>query len=239
MNKEKYVPENEHLTVKALPEDERPYEKCEKYGPSALTDAELLAVIIRSGTQNLRSMDLACKVMNLDERYSGINCLFHLGIRELKRVKGIGRVKAIQLVCAGELARRINIRDTLERRYFGDVGTAAAYFTDLLGYLEHEEVHVLYLDIKLKFITSECVYKGTLDKSMLEPREIFAGALKINAACFILAHNHPSGDPSPSDTDIASTRRIRDCGNILGIRMFDHIIVGNGRYVSLKEEGII
>ena len=239
MNRGKNTHDNEHLTVKALPEEERPYEKCERYGPAFLTDAELLAVIIRSGTHDQRATDLAFRILNLDSRYNGINSLLHLSVGELKRIRGIGRAKAVQLVCAGELARRISLKERLERDNFSEVSAAAGYFIDRMGFLEHEEVHVMYLDTKLGFITSECIYKGTLDRSILEPRGIFSAALKCNAACFILAHNHPSGDPAPSDMDIAATKRIRDCGNIMGIRMFDHIIVGDGIYVSMKEEGIL
>ena len=227
------------LTIKELPEDERPYEKCEHFGPESLSDAELLAVVIRSGSANEKSTDLACRVLKLHSGYSGVNCLFHLSKSELMSIYGIGRVKAIQLLCAAELARRMNRQEAVDTLRFVEPAAAIAYFDELMRYLEHEEVHVAYLDMKLKLISSECVYKGTLNRSLLEPREIFSGALKANAAFIVLAHNHPSGDPTPSDMDVVSTARIRECGNIMGIKLYDHIIVGYNGCMSMREAGMI
>ena len=227
------------LKIKDLPEDERPYEKCERFGPEILSDAELLAVVIRSGTVSERSTDLACRVLKLHSGYSGVNCLFHLSRSELMSISGIGRVKAIQLLCTAELARRMNREEACESLSFIEPAAGIAYFDELMRHLEHEEVHVAYLDTKLKLISSECVYKGTLNRSLLEPREIFAGALRANAAFIVLAHNHPSGDPSPSDMDIVSTARIRECGNIMGIKLYDHIIVGYSGCLSMKMSGMI
>ncbi len=249
MNKEKEssqkhdIPQNdtdrEYLKIKDLPEDERPYEKCERSGPESLSDAELLAVVIRSGTANLRSTDLAYRILKLHSGYSGVNCLFHLSRSELMSIHGIGRVKAIQLLCAAELAKRMNREETISKLNFLDPASAISYFDELLRHLEHEEVHAAYLDINLKLIGSECVYKGTLNRSFLEPREIFASALRMNAAYIVLAHNHPSGSCRPSDMDISATARIRECGNIMGIKLHDHIIVGFDGCMSMKEEGII
>ncbi|MCR5684297.1 MAG: DNA repair protein RadC [Lachnospiraceae bacterium] len=222
-----------------MPEDERPYEKCEKYGPAALTDAELLAVVIKSGTQNERAVDLAYRVLKLNPVYTGINCLFHLSMPDLKQIGGIGRVKAIQLVCVAELSRRMNRAETLCNVNFSEAEQTAKYYMEYLRHMEHEEVHAAFLDVKMKLLTSECVFKGALSKSLLEPREVFSLALKYNAAGIILAHNHPSGDPTPSPEDVASTNRIRACGEYLGIRLYDHIVIGQNRYVSMKELGII
>ena len=227
------------MKIKDLPEDERPYEKCEKFGPGSLSDAELLAVLIKAGTPELRVTDLACSILKLHEGYSGLNCLYHLSMKELMSIPGIGRVKAIQLMCAAEMARRMSIDEDYKRVSFTDPSIAMAYFSDRLRHLEHEEVHVAYLDQKMRLICSECVYKGTLNRSLFEPREIFAGALRANAAFIIIAHNHPSGDPVPSEMDISSTGRIRECGNIMGIRLYDHIIAGYEGCVSMREEGII
>ena len=227
------------LTIKEMPEDERPYEKCEKYGVSSLTDAELLAIVIKSGTHGDRSIDLAYRVLKLNPVYPGINCLFHLDAGQLKGIKGIGRVKAIQLLCVAELSKRMSRAEKLCNMDFSDPDRVAGYFMEYLRHLEHEEIHVAYLDVKKKLLTSECIFKGTLHRTTLEPREIFSGALKVNAAFFILAHNHPSGDPAPSPEDIVSTKRIRDCGEFMGIRLCDHIVIGQNRYVSMKRLEII
>ena len=227
------------LKIKEMPEDERPYEKCEKYGPSSLSDAELLAVVIKSGTKNERSIDLAYRVLKLNPVYTAINCLFHLDMKTLMRINGIGRVKAIQLVCIAELSRRMNRAETLAGVAFTDAELIAGYYMEHLRHLEHEEVHASFLDIKCRMLASECLFKGTLSNTVLVPREVFSTALKYNAASFVLIHNHPSGDPTPSPDDIACTRRIRDCGEFMGIRLHDHIVIGQNRYVSMKETGMI
>ena len=154
-------------------------------------------------------------------------------------IEGIGRVKAIQLQCAAELARRMNREESVNKLSFHDPASTITYFDELLRHLEHEEVHAAYLDIKLRLISSECVYKGTLSRSFLEPREIFVSALRMNAAYIVIAHNHPSGNCRPSDMDISATARIRECGNIMGIKLHDHIIVGFDGCMSMKKEGII
>ena len=227
------------MKIKDMPEDERPYEKCEKYGPGSLSDAELLAVVIRSGSKHVRSTELAMRILKINSACSGLNCLFHIGMRELMGINGIGRVKAIQLVCAAEMARRMNQQENDRKIVFEDSKAAVGYFYDRMRYLEHEEVHAAYLDLKMRLIISECVFKGTLNRSLFEPREIFARALKYNAASVILAHNHPSGVAKPSEMDIAATGRIAECGKILGIKLLDHVIVGNEGCVSMKESGII
>ena len=227
------------MKILDMPEEERPYEKCEKYGPSVLSDAELLAVVIRSGSRQFRSTELACKILRLNSAYSGVNCLFHIGLKDLMSVSGIGRVKAIQLVCAAELARRMNQQENVPKTVFDTPGAAIGFFSDRMRHLEHEEVHAAFLDLKLRLIVTECIYKGTLNRSLFEPREIFTKALKYNAASVILAHNHPSGNSSPSDADITATRRIDECGKILGIRLYDHVIIGYEKCVSMKEEGYI
>ncbi|MCR5324754.1 MAG: DNA repair protein RadC [Lachnospiraceae bacterium] len=246
MKKEKQVPQNHdmqqntaYLKIKDLPENERPYEKFEKYGPESLSDAELLAVVIRCGAAKLRSTELAYRILKLHSSYSGVNCLFHLAMKDLMKINGIGRVKAIQLLCTAELARRMAREEAIGKLKFDEPASAIAYFDDLLRHLEHEEVHVAYLDMKLKLLGSECVCKGTLNHSLIEPREIFIGALRANAAFIVLAHNHPSGNPRPSDMDITATSRIRECGNIMGIKLYDHIIIGYDGCISMREKGMI
>ena len=234
-----FYADQEYMRIKDLPEDERPYEKCEKFGPESLSDAELLAVVIRSGTANIRATELAYRILNLHSGYSGVNCLFHLSRSDLMTVKGIGRVKAVQLLCAAELARRMNRQETVNKLSFLETSSAIGYFDECMRHLEHEEVHTAYLDTRLRLICSECIFKGTLNRSFLEPREIFAAALRVNAAFIVLAHNHPSGNCGPSEMDILATARIRECGNIMGIKLHDHIIVGFDGCMSMKEKGFV
>ncbi len=247
MKNEKKNPENhdpravfeDHMKIRDMPEEERPYEKCEKYGPAVLSDAELLAVVIRTGSRQFRSTELAYKILKLHTAYTGVNCLFHMGMNELTGINGIGRIKAIQLICCAELARRMNQEENAQKLVFDDPSAAIAYFSDRMRHLEHEEVHAAYLDMKMRLISSECIYKGTLNKSVFEPREIFSNALRCNAAYLILAHNHPSGNATPSDADISATKRIDECGKIMGIKLYDHVIIGYDGCVSMKEEGLI
>ncbi len=228
-----------HMRIPDMPEEERPYEKCERYGPSALSDAELLAVVIRSGSAQFRATELACRILKLNSAYHGLNCLYHVSMKELMSICGIGRVKAVQLVCAAELARRMNREESVQKPVFDSPEAAIGFYRNIMSHLEHEEVHAAYLDVKLRLITSECVFKGTLSRSLFEPREIFAGALRYNAAFIILAHNHPSGIAEVSESDTASTLRIDKCGKILGIMLYDHIIIGRENSISMKEEGYI
>lgn len=230
---------NYYLTVKELPESERPYEKCEHYGPGALSDAELLAVIIRTGTQNERASDLAAKILMLCADKPGLLGLNYLTFKELSSVRGIGKVKAIQLLCVVELTRRMAKAKGKELLKLSAPETVAEYYMEEMRHLPREESLVLFLDAKNRRITDMVIASGTVNSSIMSPREIFLNALKQDAVGIILIHNHPSGDPAPSGEDISVTRRVRDAGNLIGIRLMDHIIIGDNTYVSFKEKGIL
>jgi len=228
-----------YLKVNELPESERPYEKCEKYGPSVLSDAELIAVIIRTGSRNERSTELACRILSLHGGKYGPAVLNHLSFKELTKVKGIGRVKAVQLLCAAELSRRVSMHTTEKSVYFKNAHTIASYFMESMRHLEREQVRVVFLDSRMKLIGEKVLYEGTVGMAPLEAREILREVLKYDAVYFILLHNHPSGDPEPSSTDISSTIRIKEGGQNIGVRLFDHIVIGDNRYVSMKEAGYL
>lgn len=227
------------LMMKELPVSERPYEKCVKYGATSLSDAQLLAVIIRTGCDTLRATDLAERILNLSENKKGLAILNYLTINELKKVRGVGNVKAIQLQCVAEIAKRIAKSNNCEKFCVSSPSALAQHFMSEMRFLTREQLMIVLLDTKNKIISSKTLSMGTVNSSLVSPRELFIEALKNDAVSVAVLHNHPSGDPTPSKEDIAITKRIMEAGNIIGIQLIDHIIIGDGKYVSLKERGLI
>jgi len=230
---------NQFLTVKNLPETERPYERCEKYGAEFLSDAELLAVIIRTGTKHTRSVDLAHQILNLSGQTSGLNYLHKLKMKDLQKIKGIGKVKSIQILCVLELSRRIAKASAGERINFNHPSSIAAYYMEDMRYYQQEHLVLVMLDTKHNMIKDSLISKGSVNATIVDPRMIFIEALRYHAVNIILVHNHPSGDPTPSNEDIAVTKKIADAGTLLGIRLSDHIIIGDKQYESLHMKGIV
>lgn len=229
----------EYLTVKEMPESERPYEKFEKKGAECLSDAELLAVIIRTGTRNERSIELAQRVLLHSKVHKGLDILNHISLKELQAVKGIGRVKAIQLLCVAELAKRIAMQEAADGKLFNSDDIIAGYYMQSMRCLSREQVVLVMLDTRGRLIADKIISIGTINASLVSAREIFCEALRNNAANVVILHNHPSGDPGPSNDDIRLTKRVIEAGNIIGIPLLDHIIIGDNRYLSLKREGYI
>lgn len=228
-----------YFTMKELPESEQPYEKLEKYGVSYLSDAELVAVLIKNGTRNKNSVELATEILNLHPVYKGLMGLHHLTGQELKRVDGIGKVKAAQLLCAAELSNRMSKQRRPERKPFHSPKTVAEFFMQEMRTRDIETTIVVYLDNRCRLIRYEEMFMGTISSCVASPREIMKRALQHDAACFILIHNHPSGDPTPSEADLELTDRVREAGELIGIGLVDHIILGDCQYVSLHERGHI
>lgn len=228
-----------YLTVKELPVSEQPYEKCEKYGASALSDAELLAVIIRTGTKRQRAIDLAVNVLNYSKTSSGLKSLNYLTIQDLTKINGIGRVKAIELLCLTELTKRMAKDIHQDNIKFITPKSVADYYMQDMRHLTSERVLLLMMDSKSKLIKDMVISLGTVNTSIMPSREVFVQALKHESVNIILIHNHPSGDPSPSSEDIRVTKRMQEAGNLVGITLMDHIIIGDNRYISLKEQGLI
>jgi DNA repair protein RadC len=217
---------------------ERPYEKCERYGAGVLSDAELLAVIIRTGTKQQRVIDLAVNILNYSTAYPGLKGLNYFTMKELMKIKGIGRVKAIELLCLTELTRRMakeNMRDSIRLTTPQNV---ADYYMQDMRHLTREQVLLIMLDSKNKLIKDMVISEGTVNTSIMPTREVFVQAVKQEAVNIILLHNHPSGDPTPSAEDIRVTKRLAEAGNLIGISLMDHIIIGDNRYISLKEQGL-
>ncbi len=230
---------NRYLTVKELPESERPYEKCERFGPEALSDAELLAVIIRSGTKKERAVDLAVRVLNRPGAKKGLSALFYYSRQELQKIKGIGKVKAIQLCCVAELAKRMHTTADAEKELFSSPGSIANAYMERMRHCRTEEIILLMLDTKGRKIADEVISKGTVNMAVLEPREVLCTALRYEAVFLILLHNHPSGVPTPSDADITVTRRLAKACEITGIELRDHIVIGDNCYLSMAEKGFL
>ena len=228
-------------TIKELPETERPYEKCLREGADALSDSELLAVILKTGTKGSSSLDLANEILNFlqNSSYPGLVGLHYISLEELTKIHGIGRVKAIQLKCIGELSKRIATSAAKSDLSFHDPVTIARYYMEQLRHEEQEVMVCMMLDSKNHLLGEQILTKGISNATLITPREVFLAALKYHAENLILVHNHPSGDPMPSQCDLDVTERIREAGEILGIQLLDHIIIGDHRYMSFREQGYL
>lgn len=227
-----------NLTIKDMPEDTRPYEKCFKYGTSALSNEELLAIIIRTGTCGESSFVLASRILSIKNGDSSLVSLMHLSVEELMKIKGIGKVKAIQIKCICELSKRIAMTTAENQLDFSKPETIANYYMESCRHLEVEQLIVIYLDTKCRKICDRVLFSGTVNRSLISSREIFIEALRVNAVNIVILHNHPSGDATPSKDDIISTKRLAEAGKIIGITLVDHIVIGDRRYTSLKETGV-
>lgn len=225
-------------TMKELPLSERPYEKVEAEGVERLSDKELLTVLIRTGTKAERADQVALRLLDYCGE-EGLQALWNLDMEELKALPGIGRVKAIQLVCVCELAKRIARGKRLFGTKVSSPEDVVSYYNMQLKYQQKECLILIVLDSKNRILADEILSLGTLNASIADPREIFLAALKKNGAAVILLHNHPSGDPTPSREDILTTERIEKAGRLLGIPLNDHIILGQNSYISLKGEGYL
>ena len=224
------------FTIKEMPEEMRPRERMLRNGPEALTDVELIAILLRSGTPTSTALELAAQLL---ARFEGIRGLMAAGIEELQEVKGIGPAKAIEVRAALELGRRVAAAPAAERPVIRTPDDAAAVVMENFRHLDREHFGVLVLNTKHQVLAHERVSVGTLNSSSVHPREVFKNAVRRNAAALVLVHNHPSGDPTPSRQDIELTRRLVEAGQIMGIEILDHIIVGDNKYTSFKAEGLL
>ena len=223
--------------IKDLPEVERPYEKCLKYGADHLSDAELLSAILRTGTQGLSAYDLANNIIRSDVSNS-ILSIMHLTKEELLRIKGVGNAKAVQILCISELAKRISLERASHSLKMNVPSSIANYYMEHMRHLEQEQLIVIYVDSKCNMIKDKTISKGSINQSYVCNREILVEALKCEAVGFILLHNHPSGDPSASTADISSTKNLNKACKLIGLNLLDHIIIGDRCYTSFIESNI-
>ena len=223
-----------------ITKQELPYEKFLKYGPECLSEAELLAIILRTGTKDCSSVELAGQILELaGSPYKGLLGLYHISVEELKQLRGIGEVKAVKIKCIAELSMRMAKARKAPLLKFTSPNSVAEYFMEELRHEEKEKVILLCLDNKAQLISRTVLSVGTVNASLLSPREVFQYALRVHAVHIMVLHNHPSGDPMPSRQDMEITRRLLKTGELMEIPLIDHIIIGDNKYISFKEAGLL
>jgi len=225
-----------HYKISRWPEKERPRERLIQQGAHQLTEAELLGILIGKGTKKKTAIDLARELL---DRYESLENLFSRSPSELMKVKGIGSAKAATLSAAFQLVRRIQSQKSKDRPSFKRARDVADYFLPLMKDLRKEVFKILLLNRANRLIKEATISEGTLDASIVHPRDVFREALLESAAGVILLHNHPSGNPAPSEDDIRITKQLVEAGKVMGIKVYDHIILGAEAYRSLADEGII
>lgn len=225
--------------IKDLAHCERPYEKALEYGIESLSDSELLAVVLRSGTKDVSSISLANSILNAHIVHKGIYGLKHLRRDDLLKIKGIGDIKATQIMAITELAVRLNQTVKKQNICFDNPKSIAEYYIDKCKYASKEQSYLMLFSNSCMLIKEILLSEGTIRLSLMSPREIYIEALKYEAVHIVLIHNHPSGNPEPSEADINTTLRIKEAGQLMDIELADHIIVGSDSYVSLLERGIL
>ena len=230
--------EGKKATMKNLPLQEMPYEKCWSSGAGSLTDAELLSIILRTGSRGEPALELSRKVLSLTAE-EGLLGIYHTSLSELTKIRGIGKVKAIQLKCIAELSRRMAKQQARQNLIFTEPETVAEYYMEDFRHEEQENLLLILLNSKGKLLGEEVISKGTVNATLISPREIFLCALSYHAVSIILLHNHPSGNPQPSQEDILLTRRVKESGELLGIELLDHIIIGDHQAVSFRMEHLV
>jgi len=224
-----------HPTIKDLPVEERPRERLKKYGAGSLANAELLAIILRTGVGGENVLSLSTRLL---AKFGGLMGLARASFSELCGEKGIGVAKAAQLKAAMELGRRLLIASPGERPQVKSPADAANLLMMEMSFLEQEHMRLILLDSKNYVLDTPTMYIGSLNTSVIRVGELFREAIKQNCAAIIVVHNHPSGDPTPSPEDVAVTELLTQAGQLLDIDVLDHLIIGQQRYVSLKERGL-
>ena len=217
-----------------------PYERFMTFGPGSLTEEELLAIIIRTGTRTATPMEIAAKVLSIGgAREQGLNSLYHVSLQELMKIDGIGEVKAVKLKCLAELSRRMASDRTMKKLIFTEPESIAAHYMEQLRHEEKEQVLLISLNHRMKLVDETVISVGTVNSSLLSSRDIFIHALRQGAVNILILHNHPGGDPTPSGADLLITDKIRRAGQLLDIKLLDHIIIGDHSYVSFKEKKLL
>ncbi|WP_411953554.1 RadC family protein [Alkalibacillus sp. S2W] len=227
---------NHSILIRDVPESERPRERLMEVGATALSNQELIAILLGSGSKGFSSLSLATNVL---KHFEGISLLRDATINELTTITGIGNAKAIQLMAALELGKRIQTYKARDQYVVKSPEDGANFLMEDFRGLHQEHFVALYLNTKNQIIHRQTIFIGSLNSSIVHPREVFKEAIKRSAASVICAHNHPSGDPSPSNEDIQVTRRLYESGKVIGIELLDHLVIGDQKFISLKEKGYL
>lgn len=223
------------LTVREMPNDERPRERLERYGAATLQNSELLAILLRTGLPGENVIDLS---MRLLRDFGGLAGLVSADLSELCKAHGLGLAKATQLKAALEIANRLAALGPEQRPQIREPGDVARLLMLEMAYLAQEQLRVICLDTKHRVIAQQTVYQGTINSSAVRAAEVFRPAITRACLSIIVVHNHPSGDPTPSPEDVRTTQQLREAGALLDIELLDHIIIGRHQHVSLKERGL-
>lgn len=226
-----------HIPIRYWAEDDRPREKLINRGVNALTDAELLAIILNKGHRQKSAIELAREILRSTE--SNLCELGKQSVSQLKKIRGVGDAKAMAIIAAMELSRRRQASYTIQKKIVRSGSDAALYFKPMLGDYPIESFHAMYLNHASKIIRSSCISTGGITNTFADPRVIFKEALELGATRIILCHNHPSGSLKPSTADINITKKLKEAGQLLDITVLDHIIVSEAGYCSMVEEGFI
>ncbi|MCG1008841.1 DNA repair protein RadC [Salinicoccus sp. ID82-1] len=224
------------MLIKEMHNADRPRERLMNYGADKLTNQELLGIIINTGNREESSVTVANRII---KDMKSIRELRDLTYQELISIKGIGEAKAITILAVIEVAIRMHTHSLEEDVYIKSPEDVSDFLMEKMRYYQQEHFVVLYLSTKNMVIHQETMFKGSLNSSIVHPREVYKEAVKRSAAAIICVHNHPSGDPSPSREDIEVTKRLHDCGDMIGVDFLDHIIIGAGKFISLKEMNFI
>ncbi|MGM0853308.1 MAG: RadC family protein [Bacillota bacterium] len=234
----KAIPQHEEnrLLIRDFPQDERPRERLIQSGAASLSNQELLAILLRTGTKSESVLQLANRLLN---HFDGLNLLKDASLEEITKTKGIGLAKAVQIMAAVEFGRRISNLAFDDRYSIRSPEDGANYVMNDMRFLAQEHFVCLYLNTKNQVLHKQTIFIGSLNASIVHPREVFKEAFRRSAASIICIHNHPSGDPTPSREDIEVTKRLVECGRIIGIDILDHLIIGEKKFISLKEKGYL
>jgi DNA repair protein RadC len=224
-----------NFTIREMPPSERPRERLIQHGPGALSNSELIAILLRTGTPSENILSLSNRLLS---RFD-LRTLARATVPELKSISGIADAKACQISAIFELARRFSSLPEDKKPAFTSPGSCFSFLSPRLLGLKQEHFICLYLDTKNRLIREETISIGTLDANVVHPRDVFKGAVSYSASSIIIAHNHPSGDPEPSGEDIAFTRTLTEAGRLMGIDVLDHLVIGEGSFTSLKERGLV
>ena len=225
-----------NLKIKEIPQDERPRERLLCYGVEQLSNEELLAILLKTGTRDMSAKVLASYLLKEIENISELQ---HTSYQVLAQMKGIGRAKACTLLAAVELGKRVLQKKSILYQKFTDAYQVASYYQDKIGHFKQEYFICIYLDVSKKLIHEKVLFIGTLNRSLVHPREVFKEAYQVSASSIICIHNHPSGEVLPSKEDVLFTSQLVKVGKMLGIEVIDHIIIGEDKYYSFFENNRI
>ncbi|QDP42171.1 RadC family protein [Radiobacillus deserti] len=224
------------MTLKDVPKQDRPRERLLALGPKTLSNQELLAILLGTGNKEESVVELAQRILM---HFEGLVLLKDCTIEELTAIKGIGTAKGVLILSAIELGKRMHQYKAEDRYVIRSPEDGAEFVMEEMRDLNQEHFVCIFLDTKNQVIHRQTIFIGSLNASIVHPREVFREAVKRSAASIICAHNHPSGDPSPSQEDIHVTKRLVECGKMIGIELLDHLVIGDRKFVSLKEKGYL